>query len=496
MRKSEDAIRPVVEQETGRLHGFRQSVEARRKSAINRRAFLRGAGSVAVGLPFLEGMPERSAWAASSPPVFTMMIVGSCGVVQDAFFPSATGPITTASLAALSTDTCATQVLSKHAPNLLFMKGINWVQGGPKSCGHAEGLVQSLTGAAPGSSGTSAYSSGPSADVVISQAVNPTGTDGLCLYAAPKPAYIADRISFKGSGAGQVRSGDQNPYTLYSKLMGLTTTGSGGSTMTTDPVAAELATTQKSINDLVKGELNSLMNNSALSADDKNRLQQHFQAIRDIEVTMANTGLMCSTAGLDMTTLNQYKSAFQYSTNGMIETVALLHMQVTALAFACNYNRVATLQWGDGTDGTKYQVPSAMSLNWTFHQISHRVQSDSATGNNPDAKKAHHDIDVVRMQTLAKALDVFDAHGLVNNAQVMWTTHISDGPSHSGQNVFHIIWGNANKFLKTGVYIDAGKVTNNKLHNTLITAAIRDKSTATVNFGMGTGTGMIAGMMA
>ena len=50
--------------------------------------------------------------------------------------------------------------------------------------------------------------------------------------------------------------------------------------------------------------------------------------------------------------------------------------------------------------------------------------------------------------------------------------------------------------MKTGQYIDAGKVTNNKLWNTLITAAIRDKSTATVNFGMGTGTGMISGMLA
>jgi len=36
----------------------------------------------------------------------------------------------------------------------------------------------------------------------------------------------------------------------------------------------------------------------------------------------------------------------------------------------------------------------------------------------------------------------------------------------------------------------------NKLFNTLITAAIRDKSTTAVNFGMGTGTGMISGMLA
>ena len=39
-----------------------------RKKVVNRRAFLYGAGGVAIGLPFLEGLPERSAWplAASS----------------------------------------------------------------------------------------------------------------------------------------------------------------------------------------------------------------------------------------------------------------------------------------------------------------------------------------------------------------------------------------------------------------------------------------------
>jgi len=205
---------------------------------------------------------------------------------------------------------------------------------------------------------------------------------------------------------------------------------------------------------------------------------------------------MCTTSGLDTTTLGSYKSGFSFKTNGMIETVSLLHMQLAALAFACNYNRVATLQWGDGTDTTKYPVPSAQSLGWTFHQISHRIQSDGSVGNDPNAELAHHDIDVVRMQTLAKGFDAFNSRGLANSAIVMWAPHISDGPSHSGRNVPHIIWGNGGGFLKTGQFIDAGNVTNNKLHNTLITAAIRDKSSATINFGSGTGTGMIAGMLA
>ena len=79
----------------------------------------------------------------------------------------------------------------------MFVKNINWMQGGVKSCGHAEGLVQTLTGAAPGSSGNGSYSSGPSADVVISQAVNPAGTDPMALYSGSKPSFIADRISFQ-----------------------------------------------------------------------------------------------------------------------------------------------------------------------------------------------------------------------------------------------------------------------------------------------------------
>jgi hypothetical protein len=492
MRDPKDIARPVVDTESGKLEGFRLSREGARKNAINRRAFLRGAGTVAIGLPFLEGLPERSAWAAGSPPVFTMFIVGSCGVVGESFLPDATGALTTAGLAGMTTK--AVSALSAHAPNLTMLKQINWPQN-VKSCGHAEGLCQAITAVVPGATGHGAYAGGMSADVAIGQAVNPAGVDPIILYSAAKGAYIADRISWRGAGADQLRSGDQNPYTLYQKLVGLTTT-TGTGTPTTDPVAAELAATRKSVNDLVRAELNSLKANSALSADDRARLDLHFQSIRDLEVTMGNTGMMCTQTGLDTTTLNSYKN-FSFKTDGMIETVTLMHMQLVALAFACNYNRVAALQWGDGTDGTHYSTPAATSLgSWTFHQLSHRVMSDGATGNDPTAKQAHAEIDVVRMKTFAKGLDAFNARGLASNSMVMMTFHISDGPSHSGNNVPHIIWGNGGGFLKTGQFLDAGKVTNNRLMNTLITAAIRDKSTATVDFGKGTSTGMITAMLA
>jgi hypothetical protein len=169
--------------------------------------------------------------------------------------------------------------------------------------------------------------------------------------------------------------------------------------------------------------------------------------------------------------------------------VAKLHFELVALAFACNFNRVATLQHGDGTDQTKYAVPSNASLGWPFHHLSHRVQSDSTSGNNPTAEQAHAEIDVLRMHTLLYGLDQFKARGLFDKSFIMWTNQIADGPSHSFRNVPTIIAGDAGGYLKQGAFVDAGNSTNNKLLNTLINAAVRDKMAWTENLGQGSGSG-------
>ncbi|WP_437475772.1 DUF1552 domain-containing protein [Sorangium sp. So ce1014] len=461
-----------------------------RRPGINRRAFLR-AGGVAIALPFLEGLPSRSAWAADSPPVFSLYIVAACGVVGDRFFPDKTGPLTTDGLAAMTGK--ATHVLAPHAADLLFMRGINFPMSSPSNCGHAQGLCQALTARPSQGGGKTAASTGVSADMVIAELVNDGGAEPLTLYAGNRRnGYIAERISFKSGGAGQVRSADDNPYTLYSRLVGLSNSGgdSGGS------LAEELLRSRKSVNDFVGEELNSLMRMSALSSADKQRLQQHFDSIRDTEVTMGEMGGACSQAGLTTSKLEALESGFAFKTDGMIEDVAKLHLELVALAFACNFNRVATLQHGDGTDQTKYAVPANAGLGWPFHHLSHRVQSDASSGNNPTAEQAHAEIDVLRMQTLLHGLDQFKARGLFDKSIVMWTNHVADGPSHSFRNVPTIIAGSGGGYLKQGEFIDAGNVTNNRLFNGLIAAAVRDKTEWTENFGEGQGSGPIDGMLA
>ena len=460
------------------------------RRAVNRRAFLKGAGAVAVALPFLEGLPSRSAWAADSPPVFTFFIVAQNGQVNKNFLPAATGALTTAGLAGATG--MATSVLSPHAANLLFLKGINYPNPGPKSCGHAEANVQTLTGLAPATNGNTAYAAGPSADTLIGKAL---GADPLALYSGSK-GFIAERISFKAAGAGQVRAADVNPYLLYSKVVGLAGTGTTtpGTTPPVDPVAQALANRRKSVNDLVRGELKDLMNMSVLSTADKQRLDQHFQAIRDIEVTMGNmvpTGGTCSKAGLPEDKYTALKSGFVFKGANMEEYVKL-HLQIMAVAFGCNYSRVATLQWGDGTDGTMYNVTSNAGLGWTFHQLSHRLQSDSMSGNNPTAEMAHHEIDTVRMQSLLVGLDAFKAHGLQDTAQVIWTNTLADGPTHSTRGVPMIVWGSGGGYLKQGAYIDTAGAANAQVLNTIMAAATRSVTQTPPAIGSGQYAGMKA----
>ncbi len=467
---------------------FRLGPGRNNRSKLNRRAFLRGAGGVALGLPFLESMPSRSAWAQSTNPVFSMFIVQSCGVVANSFWPTETGPLSSSTMTGT-----ASAGLIDYASQTLFVGGIRFPANN-SGCGHAQGLCMVLTGAGHnGGGGNTAQSTAESVDTTIANAVNPGGVEPLAMYAGLKGGYINERISFRA--AGQVRNAEGNPYEIYKDLIGLA--GSGGSSAPMEPVdpadtvavVDEMAVRKTSVNDLVREELTRLKAQSVMSQMDKERLDRHLDGIRDIETDMASMGLV-TISGCDSSALNE--AEFQAvdgkaRQNGLQETLAILHMQLAAFAFACNANRTATLQVGDGTDATVYDVPSN-SRRWGMHHISHRVQSDAASGNDQTAAAAHAEIDALRIQNFKTGLDAFASYStntgtLLDESVVVWTNHINDGPSHSFNNVPYIIAGSGGGYFKQGEYVSlggggggggfgggGGGVTNDLLLNSIKTA--------------------------
>jgi hypothetical protein len=433
-----------------------------------------------IGLPLLEGMSERSAWGqeAGLAPVFGLFICTANGVVQETrnepekFWPDAVGPLTTASLQASAADR-ATGLLADHADHLLMVRGINYPFRN-NGCGHALGLVQALTGASPSGDAQNAVATGISADTLISDELNPAGVEPLALYAGEKRGYINEKLSFRAPE--QVRAAEGNPWNVYQRLAGLTpSAGMSAGGPEAAGLAERLVLRRRSVNDLVREELNALIGRPALSLADRQRLDLHFTSIRDLEQNMLALGLSCSADGLDLQAMEAIGSgrAFRQA-NDTIEDVAKMQIDLAAFAFACNATRVATLQIGDGTDHTRYTIDGVQSER--FHWISHRQTSDSNNGDPiANAMELHAAIDRIRIATFKHALDRFAQYAtpsgsLLEQGFALWTNHVAVGPSHSFNNLPIIIGGSAGGFLRQGQYVDAGGVTNNRLLNTLITA--------------------------
>ncbi len=421
---------------------------ARRRPAINRRAFLRGAGGVAIGLPFFESIPMRSAWSQGNEPLFAFFIGTACGVVQSSFWPSEKGELTD-----LSADTNAAGALAGFEQWVTFVQGLRAPSSTTGST-HVAGMVPMFTGApADGAGGVTAMATAPSIDVILAPYLNPDAAEPLTLYSGLKGGYIDERLSFDQNG--QVRPAEGNPYNVYLELMGAGPMEGDGTPADTDARLTELLARRGSAIDLVRDDLQALLGRTNINDADRQRLELHLSSLRDLETGLtdaaAEPGTTCSVSSLDLDAIEASDVNNLYRTNGQIEIVAELQMQLAAFAFACNLNHVATLQIGDGEDGTVYDVPSN-ARGWRFHHVSHRIESDGSVGNDPLAEQAHAEIDRVRLETFRRGLAKFDEHGLLDRSIIMWANHMADGPSGSLNNLPIIVAGNAGGTFRTGYH--------------------------------------------
>jgi hypothetical protein len=433
---------------------------------INRRKFLTGLGGAMVALPALESvrfLGGRKARAADSDlPVYSVFVRQGNGVQQargsepDRFWPRNLGALTTAILADQNSDRALSE-LADYADDLLLVRGTNQPFGG-SGAGHEGGICQCLTAARVTDNGPGSLALGESIDWFLSQRVNPGAVEPLTLMAGAQNAYLPHKLSY--SGPQQLRAAANDPFAVYQDLMGL-----GGAPV---EVLEQIALRRRSVNDLVREDMQDLMSKAYLSSSDKQRLDTHFEAIRDLEV-----GMSCELADSEVMVLQDISGAA--ADNGNRVVVTRLMMDLIALAFSCDANRVATLQIGSGNDTTRYTIDG--QLQNTFHRISHRVDSDGSNGDPiPNADLLHHKIDRLMAQSFKHLLDRLSSYTgpsgerLLDDTMALWTNDLATG-GHTRMNIPQVIAGKAGGALKTGQYISAGGVTHNKLLNTLITAA-------------------------
>ncbi len=442
----------------------------------SRRRFLIGLGGVAVALPLLDSLDwaanRRSrrragvARADDGVPHPVVVVRAGNGVQQhwntepEHFWPAATGAISSAILGGSPNADRATSELAMYAGKLNLVKGLNRPFGTP-ACGHAESLPQVLTAAQnTGGTANAPLALGMSVDWRIANQLNPSGREPMVLMAGPSTAYIAEGLSWRESGMRT--SAERSPRNQYMRMMGI----SGAP----PDVQRRIVSRRMSVNDLVRAQLHDLIGSPVLSSVDRSRLQQHFDAIRDTELSV----MACDADPALVTALDAIADP---TGNDVRPEVVRRHMDVIALAFACGYTRAATLQIGEGNDQTQYTIGGTLLPR--FHWISHRIYSDGADGAPiPQAVELHAQVDRLQMQLYRYLLDKLDAiaspvagHTLLDESLAIWTNDLSAGPPHGGTDVPWLLAGSAGGKLRTGQFVDLGGVTTNKMLNTILTAA-------------------------
>jgi hypothetical protein len=435
---------------------------------LERRAFLRGIGGTIMALPLLETFNMRGAQAAVPAKKINVCFIGQMdGHVSDMFYPPV-GPITTASLkAADAAAPTATAELADHAADLGIVRNIDFAFGTHPGCGHPRGGNISITASAAKGSQPGTTPSRESADWPIAQLA---GKEPLNLYAGRKGG--GDDCFAFGVG-GKVRVANNKPYDVYLSMMGLI------GMQTTDPgLVARLAARDKSINDVLRSQIQDLMRRTDLSMSDRDRLQTHFASIRELEVGM--TGSTPQMPGApDAKTLGDMALSLKNTpdANDMREAAVKMQLSLIALAFSAGMTTAATLQIGQLQDDVQYIV-DGKRMTMGYHSVTHAENGDSGeAGRNMAMVTIHHKVDRIHAQFMKHMIEqlklykTIDGRPLLDDSVVVWTNQMGNGYSHEGVCVPWVYAGSAGGALKTGISLDAGhKVKNSQILNSVLTA--------------------------
>lgn len=454
---------------------------------LPRRRFLLGFGGALVGLPFLEALVPRGA-RAQTDVVKRFGVFFACnGVDMARWFPNGGyGQLTDDHLTGT-----ANEALLPHRSKLLFPRGVHMTPRGFDRDGgggddHGKGMAHKLT--AQFADDEDWLALGPSIDHVVAEQINP-GSEG----SRRPPLNLVVGNSGGGNGlsysnyssSGQAVAAINNPWNAYADFMNL-----NGDAADAADAQARVAARRESVLDLVSDQFEDLMN-GPLSSYDKEKLDAHFTAIRELEEVMTESVVSCADQALSDSASDYDGDEFGVVDNDQYPIIADLQVDIMALALACDYTRVATLQFDRGAGGPTFTW-DGMQHEYNHHKLSHGKVRDDCFGDStengcadvPGYEDMLFDIDKWHARKLARLLDHLDGYveedgrTVLDNSVILYTNELSDGKGHSFMDLPYILAGSSAGYFKQSEYVLLGEGTDyddqvaphNKLLNTLINA--------------------------
>jgi hypothetical protein len=319
------------------------------KSAMSRRTLLRGAGGVAVALPFLDAMLPRLAHAAPRPKrLFTFF--NENGVVGNSWFP--TGGEKDFKLNTIH------KPLEPWRENLILFDGMDQLASGGTA--HMRGKCACLTG--------QSNSGGRAAGISIDQAVANLISGGTRVKSIESSVAVNGnfRDGVFHSGPGQFIPPEDDPAKVFARLFsaGVPAAAGGVDSSTAAAEFGKLRARRKSILDLALVEYQRVA--GTVGSADRMRLDRHMTVIRQVEQGLDATGAGAASMGCRMPEAPQ---ALDFVATGKA------HLDLITMAFACDITRVGSIQWRSSDTSFTW-----VGVNGGHHNISH-----TQGGAGPDA---------------------------------------------------------------------------------------------------------------
>lgn len=327
------------------------------KFRLSRRSMLRGAGSVAIALPWLEIMDgsRANAQVAANPAKRFLAVYTPGGSVIDSGVNGQPGvnkfrPTGTETAPILSPILAPLEPIKQK---LLVLSGLDMACKSGEQ--HQAGIIAWMTGTGQ----TNSYAGGPSIDQRIATQISKgkkqfSSLEMAVRWGTGKAHGLLSPIScanFEDSDRASPIAPRIDPQQIFTDLFG-------------SPPSGGIDPGKKSILDHVLGEYNTLL--PKLGTTDRATLQQHVDKLRDIEgglTAVKNGAATCAVpTKVDTTGYNPGSGAcgdrcnevgadtgdnLDVQTDNLIPTVGTFMMDMMVMALACDMTSVGTFQWTD-----------------------------------------------------------------------------------------------------------------------------------------------------
>jgi len=432
-----------------------------KKFRLSRRTVLRGAGTLAIGLPWLECMEDDV--KAQSTPGVAQRFVGVYqpgGTVIDKWRPTGgeTAPVYGSILAPLE----------PLKNKLLIVDGMEMKSAVGEQ--HQAGMIAFLTGAVQGTA--QKYSSSrPGADnasldqiiaTKISKGKKPLSSLQIAVRWATGKSHgllhPINALNFEDTTTNAPMPPRLEPSEIWTTLF--------GSVMPGTPAMDTAVLRKRSILDFVDKRYAALA--AKVGTSDRVKLEDHLDKIRQIENGLMTTDQpvadACKPPTLIDTSDYNAKSGLNADNDGVVKDtqtdraipkVGTLMMDMLVMGLACDRTSVATLQWSDTE--AKHTFPW---LNLSEHH--HYYQHDGGF-NAPACEKIaiwYSQMHLYLLQAMA-AVDM-GGHSLLDESVVLFGSEISEPSTHKKQNMPFMLAGNGGG-LRTGRWVKYPGASHNNL---------------------------------